>query len=246
MTATTSDRRPGSGTRARLRVGALLGVEAAAVAALHAAAPAVPVEWADLPRWLALTPPVDALVAALRIAGLAVGWWLLASTSAYALSRLARLPRLALAVARLTAPAVRRRVDRAIAAGVTATVLATAPVAGPAAVAEVAVPDSVVAGTAGEVAVPDTVVADTLPLPDVAVRDARDRVHVVRPGEHLWAIARGVVAEAGGRDPGAVPPRAVAPYWLRLVEANRDGLASGDPDRIHPGERVVLPPLDAG
>jgi nucleoid-associated protein YgaU len=65
-------------------------------------------------------------------------------------------------------------------------------------------------------------------------------VHVVEPGEHLWKIA-GEALTAGGLPAGS--PAEVAPYWLDVVEANRPSIASGDPDRIRPGERVSLPPL---
>jgi nucleoid-associated protein YgaU len=67
--------------------------------------------------------------------------------------------------------------------------------------------------------------------------------HQVVPGDNLWTIARDQLAEARG---GADEPtlRKVAAYWLRVVEANRDRLVSGDPDLIYPGERTVLPPVD--
>ena len=66
--------------------------------------------------------------------------------------------------------------------------------------------------------------------------------HQVVPGDNLWTIARDHLAEARG---GADEPtrREVAAYWLRVVEANRDRLVSGDPDLIYPGERTVLPPV---
>jgi nucleoid-associated protein YgaU len=67
--------------------------------------------------------------------------------------------------------------------------------------------------------------------------------HVVVAGENLWTIAQEHLAEARG---GADEPttREVAAYWLRVVEANRDRLLSGDPDLIYPGEEIVLPPVD--
>jgi hypothetical protein len=63
----------------------------------------------------------------------------------------------------------------------------------------------------------------------------QDPVRIVRPGESLWSIAAGHV-DAG-------EPARVGPYWLRVVEANRRTIRSGDPDRIRPGESVTLPPL---
>jgi nucleoid-associated protein YgaU len=67
--------------------------------------------------------------------------------------------------------------------------------------------------------------------------------HVVVDGENLWTIAQDHLAEARG---GADEPtlREVAAYWLRVIEANRNRLRSGDPDLIYPGERTVLPPVE--
>jgi nucleoid-associated protein YgaU len=56
-------------------------------------------------------------------------------------------------------------------------------------------------------------------------------VHVVAAGESLWTIAAARVA------PGAD----VAPYWARVVDANRQSLRSGNPNLIYPGEVVELP-----
>jgi nucleoid-associated protein YgaU len=69
------------------------------------------------------------------------------------------------------------------------------------------------------------------------------RVHVVVAGDNLWSIARAALADATGAPPAA---RDVAPYWHRVVDANRATLRSGDPDLIHPGELVTLPPLPPG
>lgn len=70
------------------------------------------------------------------------------------------------------------------------------------------------------------------------------QVHVVAPGEHLWAIAARQVAAARGVGTDALTDADVAPQWRRIVAANTPRLRSGDPDLIHPGETVVLPDLD--
>jgi resuscitation-promoting factor RpfA len=76
------------------------------------------------------------------------------------------------------------------------------------------------------------------PLPAGGARggtaEPQATLRVVQPGDSLWTIAAGHVA----------PGRQVAPYWLEVVEANRVAIASGDPDLIHPGESVTLPPID--
>lgn len=63
---------------------------------------------------------------------------------------------------------------------------------------------------------------DGLPLPDRAYGGVR--LHVVQSGESLWAVA--------------------AQGWPRLFRLNRDRLGS-DPDLVHPGTRLRLPPRPA-
>ncbi|MBM3693437.1 MAG: hypothetical protein FJW77_09150 [Actinobacteria bacterium] len=62
--------------------------------------------------------------------------------------------------------------------------------------------------------------------------------HRVAPGEHLWGIAAAVVRARTGGDDLVVIDR----YWRALCAANADRIASGDVDRIHPGEDLLLPP----
>jgi nucleoid-associated protein YgaU len=66
---------------------------------------------------------------------------------------------------------------------------------------------------------------------------------IVRPGDSFWSIAETVIGQARM---GAERP-AIAPYWSRLVAANRDRLPyPGDPDLLFAGDVLVLPPLTAG
>ncbi|MGH8952868.1 MAG: LysM peptidoglycan-binding domain-containing protein [Acidimicrobiia bacterium] len=62
---------------------------------------------------------------------------------------------------------------------------------------------------------------------------------VVEPGDHLWKISEAHVDSLLGR---SAQPEEVAPYWLTVIEVNRDQLQSGDPDLIYPGEEIKLPP----
>lgn len=80
--------------------------------------------------------------------------------------------------------------------------------------------------------------------PGPAVLRALDEADTwrVEAGDSFWSIATEVVAELLGRPPGDAE---VAPYWAELVEANRDRLATGDPDLIYPGQDLHLPPARA-
>lgn len=59
-------------------------------------------------------------------------------------------------------------------------------------------------------------------------------VHVVRPGDSLWAIA---AAHLGHTAPDALVARATT----ALHHRNRD-VVGADPDVVHPGQRLRLPP----
>lgn len=69
--------------------------------------------------------------------------------------------------------------------------------------------------------------------------EAAPAVHVVTDGEHLWGIAAATLQRDWGRVPSTSE---VGGYWRQLVEANRDRLRSSDPDLVHPGEQLTLPP----
>ena len=88
------------------------------------------------------------------------------------------------------------------------------------------------AGIGGEESGP----RETRPEPEAGA------VHRVVEGDNLWTIARDHLARATGRRPAELGEREIARYWLRVVEANRASLRSGDPDLIYPGEQVRLPP----
>lgn len=72
---------------------------------------------------------------------------------------------------------------------------------------------------------------------------AAGTTHTVTGGEHLWSIAATQVAGASSTAPADLSPADIAPYWLRVVELNRQRLRSGNPNLVYPGEVVELPPL---
>lgn len=87
-----------------------------------------------------------------------------------------------------------------------------------------------------------------LPLPDratggdgsgVAVRaeprpQRPDEVVRVRPGDSLWAVARAALGPAATTGE-------IAAHWPAIYRANR-AVIGDDPDLIHPGQRLHLPP----
>jgi hypothetical protein len=70
-----------------------------------------------------------------------------------------------------------------------------------------------------------------------------EQAYRVASGDNLWTIARAHLAGTRSGGSGEPTNREVADYWVRVVEANRNGLRSGDPDLIYPGEEITLPPV---
>ena len=66
--------------------------------------------------------------------------------------------------------------------------------------------------------------------------------YTVVAGDHLWAIAERSLTEMSGLHPDQVD---LARYWVRVVDANRGRIRSGDPDLIFPGEVIQLPDVDS-
>ncbi len=59
--------------------------------------------------------------------------------------------------------------------------------------------------------------------------------YTIRPGDTLWGIA------AARLSPGSRSPASTDRYWRRIYRANR-ATVGADPDLIHPGARLVVPP----
>jgi len=66
------------------------------------------------------------------------------------------------------------------------------------------------------------------------------RTHTVVSGDNFWKIARQEVENSLGRDANNAE---VASYWVKLIDANRSVIRSGDPNLIFPGEVFTLPPV---
>ena len=257
------------GSKARRVLALLVAGEAIAVVALHrlGGVDGFAIPRNDLARWLQQTPSEEVLLAGVRLAALVAAWWLLGSTLLYVAARVARLHGTAAALGWATLPAVRRWADRAAAVSiVAATALgvgrpaaADPPPTTSSTTAPVVIdadhrdpvrvpsrpPSSVRTGQAVDPPPVPSVPPDaqTAPVPATPPpAPTAGATHTVARGEHLWSIAARQVATATGKPPADLAPADIAPYWLRVVEVNRPGLRSGNPNLVYPGEVVELPP----
>jgi hypothetical protein len=248
-----------------------LGVLVALLRLGRRRAMAVPVH--HLGAWLRDGDPATVVVALVRWIALAVVVWLLASTLLYLALTLARLPGAVRAVRWSTLPAVRRAVDAACAVSAISTMAvsvvlapAVAGATGPTDPPSVSlVRDGHGGGALGGLPADPTTststttstpIARATTLPPAVVPTspapatppgphgvAATQEVVVVEGDNLWVLAARRVASSRGVAPADVPDGDVAPYWTRVCQANASRLASGDPDLVYPGERVLLPPV---
>jgi hypothetical protein len=221
--------------------------------------------------WLATTPPQDAVAAVLRFVATAAAWWLLATTGLYLVARLTRVPAMVRTLGWATPRAVRRLIDRGVALSVIASLAGgTAAFAGggnpPAPVVAVAgrgpgtllpvgtgpgtqpqpspeplpVPAPPVVSFPPAASVPPVApVPESSALREGAAQPAPPGRYSVQPGDSLWTIAANHLADSGvTRSNGRI-----GPYWKELIQENRSGLRSGNPNLIFPGETVTLPPI---
>ena len=246
--------------RAGLATGLLVGVEIGMVGVLHrlGSVDGLDVGWGDLRDWLATTPAEDVLVAIVRLLALGVAVWLLASTALYLAASVLRLPGAVRRLRWATPPGVRRLVDGIVAGTIVAAT--TFGAAGPALAQDPAAaaahayvphpagdapaPTPVPAGVGAPVTTTTTAAPlppQSVPAPPAQPPPSPDPTYRVERGDNFWRIAERHVAQATGRRAAELRVDDVRPYWLRLVEANRAHLASGDPDLIYPGEGLIVP-----
>ena len=216
----------------------------------------------------AMRPRVS--IAVLRWVALFGAGWLLASTLLYLAAAASRVPSAVRAVRWSTLPAVRRAIDAACAVSV-ATSVVLAPAAAGAARStgdthqrqhRARRTPSAGTGDAGGIAqLParrDECSADRATHPARATPAPRARAHVRRRRGRVHSGrgrgrrrrqplgGRGApprVDERGGRGPTSATPK-----WRRpgraCATSTATTLASGDPNLVYPGERVLLPPPD--
>ena len=118
----------------------LLGLEVAAVLGLHwlGRSAGLRIRWDQPVPWLLNSPVQNVLGSVLRMVALVMAYWLLASTVAYLLASLTRLPGAVRAVGWATLPLVRRVADHAVAVTLATSMVGgtTLGVAGPALAAD--------------------------------------------------------------------------------------------------------------
>jgi hypothetical protein len=235
-------------------------VEAATVALLVAVGrrPELHVPVAHLGAWLREGDPAIVVVALLRWVALVGAGWLLASTLLYLAAAASRVPGAVRAVSWSTLPAARRAIDAACAVSVATTVVLVPAAAGAVRGGRDTTTVSVVRDGRGQLAQlpPDSPTTTTPPpaptLPPGAApapdpwpppSTATPDEVVVEPGDNLWELAAQHLARTGALARGDVADADIARYWVQVCDANRARLASGDPNLVHPGERVLLPPV---
>lgn len=227
---------------------------AAGLAALHAVGgPLAPPPLSDpggLGPWLAARRPEEAAFAGVRLAALALGWYLAAATAAGVLARASGAAALVRATDAVSVALVRRVVHGAVGLSLLAGATVASPP--PALAHDGAAAGATVEGTGlapGGAApsppptmrlLPSTGPGQEPPAPpDPPPAAGADRPWTVRPGDHLWGMAEQALAEAWGRPPTDAE---VDPYWRAVVEANRARLRDpANPDLVFPGQVLIRP-----
>lgn len=251
--------------RRRLLLVVLLGAAAFGVLLVLGDVPGL----ADPGTWSRNRDPELAMLSALRLLGLAVSAWLVASSVLYRLAVRSRRPLLRRLVGSFTLPAIRVLVERGAVVSLTAASFlggATGawaradppPTGGEVVVEEPVVRDAATAPTGSSpstssatrsTATSGTTEDGPSPAPEreppaaAALPRAKPEtgVHIVEPGESFWLIAVRLVAERLTVSSPALSAADVHATWVELVEANRATIRSGNPNLIYPGEALAIP-----
>ena len=245
-------------TRRWLALACWIGFVAASLAGLHRLG-----DWFPLDLILAPASPFEpALAATMRLTGLAVGYWLAASTILYLIGRVSRLAGAIRAVRWATFGPVRRLIDGTVAGAMVATIgVPAGAITGPGYVPVPAgdpPPPAVTTPPARDESVsPATVMPGEPflsgrqgPVPGLdgdepesfpSAASTGPTEVAVRPGDDMWRLAEQRLSAIRGREVSDIE---IAPYWLKVVATNLASIKSGDPDLIFPGEILVLPAVD--
>jgi len=215
------------------------------------------VDWSDPLGWMKAADLEVAVAAVARLGGLALVGWVGLSTAIYVVAR--TMGAGAGTLRWLSIGPLRRAVDAVLAGSlvltsmapaaavvdpVTATTISDSPVEGSASVDPAYVPIPAGMDWADEAPPAEETrpEAEPAPPPEAETPPATEQVTLVAgPGDHLWKLAEDRIREILARP---VTDDEVAPYWVDVVEANRDRIRSGDPNLIFPGEEIVMPQVD--
>ncbi len=217
--------------------------------------------------WLRMTPMEDVVIAALQTIALALSCWLLISTAVYLAARARGVPPAVRAFCRMATPApLRRLIDRVAAVSTAVSlmgVVAGAPPSEHASPTPESIPlvrildgqpglivppggksidgRAVPVGPGGR---PPSAEAASLPPSGDAAASAPipGALYTVQPGDNLWKIAATHLRQAAGRDGDGVTNTHIHGYWTEVIEANLPTLPSRNPNLIHSGETIALPP----
>jgi len=209
-----------------------------------------------LSGWLDQRQPAEAAFAILRLVALGLAWYLLLATAAGSFARVSGWRSLVRALDAVTVPTVRRMVAGAVGVSVAAA-LSGPGVAAFADERREASSSEVAAETMRRLpdAPPSTSISTSTGsfpvlrrLPAVSPGQAPEQPQApgpsgptwtVRPGDHFWAIAKRVLADAWQRAP---TDDEVDPYWRALVAANVAVLRDpANPDLLFPGQVIAIP-----
>jgi hypothetical protein len=210
------------------------------------------VDWHDPGGWLGRVDTETALAALARLVGMAIVAWVALTTVVYLAARL--LGTDAARISWLSIGPIRRVIDATLAGSLVITTLSplTAAAELPFEEPRSATTTETTAGSpvgplyvpipAGPVPTSDKETPAEAPDDDESGRGATVYDHetsvVVVSGDNLWKLAEERVEAVLGRAPTDAD---TAPYWVRVVEANRQRIRSGDPNLIFPGEEIVMP-----
>ncbi len=206
--------------------------------------------------WLSGRDPMVAAFALLRVAGIAAVWYLMVATGVGFLLRLTGAARMVAVADRVTIAPVRRMLAGTVSLGLAASgmvgvigpaarlPMAAAAQSAPAQATTVTAPAQAAAAPPGTITMHQLSPADPSPAPTspaegVPVPDGLAAPWTVAPGQCFWSIAEAVLTTHLGRSPTDAE---IAPYWERLIDANRSELAHRDnADLIFPGQVFAVP-----
>ncbi|MEM9465609.1 MAG: LysM peptidoglycan-binding domain-containing protein [Actinomycetota bacterium] len=208
--------------------------------------------------WWETHGTAEAAIGMLHLATLAGAAYVVAVLAAVTLAAALRVPRAAESIARLAPRSIRRHLVAGVVAGVLmapATAIAQEPIVVIDIGAEASTESTITLTDLGETAPdhreprdPDRPTERSEPS-EPPVSDFRESFRagpvaatpdawLVESGDNLWTIAATVVRDQHGEP---ADEASVARYWRSLISANARTL--DDPDLIHPGQVLTLPPV---